>query len=384
MRPYRHTPQGAVVLSRCLDLAPRIAHRTPRALLAAEISETGVSALLAAQGVALLNSERLLEVAREVSRAAAEARLWVAFVKGAALYLTKRVPPSARAASDIDVLIAPEDSLRAVHLMERLGFRPDLGSPPCDHQLPPLHRQEGEVVELHLFLPGVRLPGQRAFLGLDALRDEGLLEPIPGMGEVAFAPRAAVLVAHALVHGIAQHGFAPQSYPLMRMLADLCDLGIGEDSSRPAWATAISLTRDFVSSEEASATWDLCSRIRAEDPLEAVLKGGGAAEALLAHIVAGAQDPSYRRGLKMRALGSTPSLLPFPLSLARDVARSLWPPRAQLLALHPGKASPLSRATSRVARPLLQARRAFESWRSARASRRAKPSVGVESWGKHR
>ncbi len=376
MRLFCLGPHEAVVLSRRLDLAPRIAHRTPRALLDQELPATGVAALVASLGAAALANERLLGATREVLEAGAEIGGAV-LLKGMALFLTGRTPVEARGASDVDILVAERSEAAMAAALERRGFHADTTGPPCEHQLPGFHRAPGETVEVHRFLPGVRQPGRDGFASLGSLEADGLLERLPGLPGPVFTPSSPVLMAHALVHGLAQHGFAPHAYPLMRMIADLIDLGVGAPAGRESWERAGSFVARHVGVGEREGAWELCRHLVAGEPWPEALRREDPAEALLAHIVAGALDPCYERSLRLRIPGSAPSLLPRPLAWLRDVGRSLWPTTAHLDALEGPNGSRGRLPGARVRRIMTQVRRAFGSaWSVLRLGRgEARPAV---------
>jgi hypothetical protein len=374
-------PREAVVLANSLGLGPRIVTRNSRAILEEELGAAEVRSLLAALGVALLGNETLLRTTREVADAAAKLGSPIVVLKGMALHLTGRSPLGARWASDVDVLVAEAQLASLASALEERGYQAHTGGPACDHQLPDFQRGPGENVDVHRFLPGVRLPGRRGFADLDSLEAAGLLEPLPMLAGRSFSPAASVLAAHALVHGIAQHGFAPQSYPLMRMVCDLADLGVGTPPASTMWTRATALTEGHVRTDEAAATWDLCERLVSGAALPPVLpRGGDGADILLGHILAGALDPVYRDSLRLRVFGSTPSVLPWPLPWARDVARSLWPTDSHLRALSGSKAPRFGALGARVSRPIVQVGRAMRSgWSAVRARRRQAHRTAVES-----
>jgi Uncharacterised nucleotidyltransferase len=380
MRLFCPGPHMAVVLSRALDLGPRIALRNSRAALDQELGAAEARALVAALGATILSSETLLRTTREVAEAAAELGVTIVVLKGMALHLTGRTPIGARGASDVDVLVSDADLPAIAGALERRGFRADRGGPPCEHQLPGLQRGPGENVDVHRFVPGVCLPGHRGFADVTGLERCGLLDPLPALAGRSFAPALPVLAAHALVHGIAQHGFAPQSYPLMRMVCDLVDLGVGRPSAAAMWAAATTLAHGYVDAAETAATWELCERLSAGAPVPSVLRGDTiTADTLLAHILASAQDTAYRDSLRLRVFGSAPSLLPRPVAWLRDVARSLWPSDAHLRALSAGRPRLFGLVGARLGRPVTQARRAARAcWSAARIRRRAS-ATGVES-----
>lgn len=225
------------------------------------------------------------------------------------------------------------------------GFQQADGVAECDHQLLPFERERGERVELHRFLPGVSRPGERRFAGVEDLEAAGVLRPVAGWPEGTRVPNADVLAAHALVHGIAQHGLAPRSYPLMRMLADLIDLGATGLEGGALLARAHAWIARHVSLEEISAVHATVSALAA---------GRVENSALLDHVLAGLLDDRYVASLKLRGLGSEPSQRPQVVARSRAAWHALFPGRARLAGLAPGQ----STALGAVLRPFVVAWRA--------------------------
>jgi hypothetical protein len=351
-----------------MDLAPRIVDRTSRVLLEREIGIEATRGLVSTHAVAHLAIDSLLDLARDVARIARDRDTPVVFLKGIALHLTGRVRPGCRWACDVDALVPGERIEELVAALSERGFIAAPGVT-CEHQWTPLRRPSGETVELHRFLPGVRLEGEKGFATIEDLESRGLIEPLPSLGAGVGAPDPTILAAHALAHGIAQHGFAPASYPMTRMLADLVDLGWGEEAHSRFRGAVGALTAGDVTEREAEATWDLCAVLRRGETLPSVIGQGPPDHLkLLAHVVAGALDLQYADALKLRIFGSGPSLLPRPLAFMRDAARSLWPNRAQVEALRGKPTSRFDMAVFRLARPFDLFRRAVRSTRSAAAA----------------
>ena len=325
-------PERAVEAARALDLAPRIATRVPVSCLVPELGEEQARRLTAARGVAALSSTELLETARLLALTAAEAGIPIVLLKGSALQARGFVSIGSRWMSDVDVLVAEPAVEPLADALRTSGFEPLAGTVACEHQIAPL-RRAGHTLEIHRFLPGVVPPGETRFATADALLRHQALEPLAGWPAGTRIPAPRVLAAHALVHGIAQHGFAPQSYPLTRMLADLADLGASSVAAAAAWAVP------HVSGDEARAASDLVRELAAGVLPEA--------SPLLAHAVFGLSDARYAASLRFRALGSVPSLLPRPLAFARDVWQALFPGRARLAGLYGREGSDLSRAARR-------------------------------------
>jgi hypothetical protein len=357
-RPDSLDSRAAVEAARALDLAPRIGLRTARARLHADLGEGGARTLRAAQGLAAVSATTLLDLARDVARTAAAHDIPAVFLKGIALHARGTVPIGARWLSDVDVLVPPASAERLDAALRASGFEQAPGSVESEHQLPPL-RRGGQSVEIHRFLPGVTPPGRRGFATADDLARAGALEALQDWPAGSTTPNRSLLAAHALVHGIAQHGFAPRTYPLTRMLSDLVDLRFGEDEA--LLGSALAWTLGHVSAEEALATRDLCRSLVAGEIPEA--------SPLLAHAVFGLTDDRYAASLKLRALGSGPSTQSRPIAFARDAWKAVFPGRDRLRGLYGSEGSDLARAAWR---PLdLGCRLARTAWSAAALRLRA-------------
>jgi hypothetical protein len=339
------SPGLAVELSRRLDLSPRIAARNDPALLARDLGSEAARTFTAVRGVAQMTADRLGALARDVAAIAATIDVPIVLLKGAALHATGRIALGARWAGDVDVLV-PEAALERMSVALRSqGFRESIGVLDCEHQLPALERGDGEVVELHRFLPGVSRPGERRFATLEILESAGALRRVPGWPTGTRVPDIHVLAAHALVHGIAQHGLSPHSYPLTRMLADLIDLGAAGAEGGALMVEAHAWTAHHVTDEEAQA---------GHATVVALANGRPENSALLDHVLAGLLDDDYAASLKLRALGSGPSRSPRFVAVAREAWRAVFPGRERLAGLSPGT----SPGVAALARPFVVAARA--------------------------
>jgi hypothetical protein len=169
-----------------------------------------------------------------------------------------------------------------------------------EHQLPALSHPERGVVEVHRIVPGLRLGGSLSASWEDLAR-ERLLIPLADLPGRCSAALPEVQAAHALVHGLGQHGFSPFAYSLLKMLADLQDLGDGALTPRAlAW-----VERD-VPTPEAEAVRRLVARLAAgEDP--AAWEIGLPEETLLRHILAGRLDSDYASALRLGLFRPQPS-----------------------------------------------------------------------------
>ncbi len=249
---------GALAAARRFEVSSRVAVRQGRARLAAELGAETAAAFQHDLTTAAAQGLRIEFLLREVATLAAEREIPLVLLKFAALSAAGTVAPGARTACDLDVLVPPE---RAGELQEALlarGFRSS-GQPGFEHQLPAIVHPAGGVLEVHRLMLGVR-PDAGGSATVASLERAGLLTPAPGLPG-CFLPAHEALMAHALVHGIGQHGFWPDSYPLLRTLADLIDLGFHQEEALAERATGL-VARD-VNPEEAEAVQDLCRALAA-------------------------------------------------------------------------------------------------------------------------
>ncbi len=287
----------AVALAQDLDLLGRIASRIPDATLALEVGAPGLQAAVAERRRVAASTLRILRTAGRVAEIAAGAGLPVAFLKGTALHLAGHALVSARSTSDIDVL-APggraEDLQRA---LRTAGFEPR-GTTRSLHHLAPLGQRADPWVEVHLEIPGCVVPGRAGSMNFEALDGNGCLLALGALPGRSVVPAPGILAAHALVHGIDDHGFGADRYPPMRMLCDLADV-LGPAPLHPAIARQVGrFVGDAVSPVERDAALTLVARLVSAGLT--VLGEPSPAGTLLAHLVAGALDPDYRDALRLR------------------------------------------------------------------------------------
>jgi len=372
-------PEEAVARARALHLAPRIAARHARSPgtghrsgLAAQLGSDAAAILTTARRAAAARDAQLEACALEVRRTAAGLGMELVLLKYAALRAIGAVAPGSRLAADVDVLVRRSDVERLWRTLRDRGFRPT-GQPGWEHQLPGLaHPGLGEV-ELHVHLPGVGIGGAGSGRSatLETLAAAGALEALPDRDEASpgtTVPARPVLLAHALVHGLAQHGWAPASYPPFRSVSDWIDLGLGRDDDRALLTAALPWIRGSVAEPEAEAAREL-ARLLTEGSPEA-LEGATGGAILGRHLLAGVLDPVYARSLKLRRLGPAPGAGatggglaggPTPSGplggAARTLAHALFPERAELAHLYGPWRSPAGLLGRRLLRPLDLARR---------------------------
>jgi hypothetical protein len=337
-------PAAALALARRFEVSARIAVRQGRQRLAAELGEEAAAGFAGDRARAAAVGMRLMEEVRRVAGVAAALGVPLACLKFAALEGTGLLAAGSRGACDVDLLVPGERAGELWRALLAAGFRGS-GLPEAEHQLPALIGPQGGVVEIHRHLPGVRLAGA-ASATFEALAAAGLLRPLPDLPGRCAAPTPEVQAAHALVHGLGQHGYWPSSYSLLKMVADLLDLGAAGPGALTDRAAAW-VARD-VSADEAAAVRRLTRRLAAgEDP--AGWQGGE--EELLRHILAGRLDAGYADALRLGLFRPQPSERSRPVQLARAVLGAVFLSDAQIEAVYGRPRSRLGYLGRRLARP---------------------------------
>jgi hypothetical protein len=322
----------AVDLAERLDLTARIGARNPQEALTRKVGEGAAKAFVDAYrqtAAACLAVERLC---RELADIGNEADIPIIFLKGAALLVSGRVQAGVRGMSDIDLLTRERDAPSFQERMIQRGWSEVVG-PTGEHQLQILTHGSGLGLEVHTMILGVRITGSASASG-DDLIDRGLTVPLPDPLEGGAVPVEEVLLAHLLVHGIAQHGLKPQSYPMMRLVADaqdLCENGTRWDELLPA---ALSWIGSDVALEEAGAVRDLVQRLGGgKNPTE-IAGADDRPGQLLRHIIAGVLDDRYCRGLRLRGLSTPVAARSASRTLVKNAFETVWLTRPQIEMLY--------------------------------------------------
>jgi hypothetical protein len=369
-------PAAALAAARRFEVSPRVAARLGRSRLAAELGSEVAAGFqrdllaTAAQGL------RLQALLMDVAAVAAGRSIPLVLLKFAALEASGALVPGARAACDLDLMAPPERARELQEVLVAGGFRAS-GLPDSEHQLPALIHPAGGVLEVHRLMLGVR-PDGAGSATVATLERAGLLVPaadLPG----CFLPAREVQMAHVLVHGIGQHGFWPDSYPLLRTLSDLADLGFHDEAAAPLARRATGLVARDVSEAEAEAVRQLCaalvagqdlvlsgregaplSRSAGEGPgeggpssrsAEGARSAGEGARLLLLHILAGRLAPDYASALRLSLFRSQPSDRRPAVRLVRSVLGAVFLSRAQIDAIYGPPRHPLGYLGRRLARP---------------------------------
>ena len=357
---------AAAELALRFGLAARIAARQSADRLVGELGAAAAAKIKRQRALSTAQEMRLFETLTEVDSAAADLRVPYAPLKGQALVLGGFAPEGGRPSADLDLLV-PEGKLDALQKeLIRRGL--EVAGEAYEHQAPALRHASGGVVELHRIVPGVRLEAKKSAT-FEALAAAELLGPPAAVrfrprGDLRL-PRREVLAAHALAHGIAQHGLAPAAFPGFLFLADLVDLAFRGSGGRAALATVAPWIARDVSFEEAEAALDLATALAAAD---ATLfdPPRSPARLLLDHFHAGLTDPRYATSLKTRLLEHPLSDRPQAVAKAELLAKTLVPTRQKGIGTSAKGESWLAYLGRLAGRPLELVRR----WRKARAAGR--------------
>ncbi len=201
------------------------------------------------------NLSRLAELAR-ISAAFAERRLDLISLKGVHLALTAYSHPGIRYMRDLDILVRPPVVVAAQETLEALGYRPtETGDPHAvmqvtHHFYPYLHRETGNLVELHWALGGGFHRLDEAHLENVWARQETLA--LPGGGSVRVMS-AEHLTAYVLLHASHQHLF--EFGPLL--LADMAGL-LAAAGPRLDWSELVRCVRGWRCSRGAYLGLRIC------------------------------------------------------------------------------------------------------------------------------
>lgn len=348
---------AALAAARRLGMASRIGAKRGWQALATEVGAEAAAGFHRDRLAAGFSALTVLALTRELAEVSAGLGIPLVLLKFAALHLAGAITPGSRAAADLDALVPTDRAKDLTAALRARGFevRPLWDQ---EHHLPALVHPERGAVELHLLLPGVsaprapgapRRPRERRFAGYEELAAAGALRPAEGVAGSSSIPANEVLAAHALAHGIAQHGWAPAAYPLMRMLADLVDLGVAGPNGGELIAGAQRWLTGSVDPEETAAARALCVALN-EGDLDALSDRDGAAQ-LLAHVLAGALRDDYRRALKLRGTLTGLTERP-PLRIALcQLGGAVFLSRRQIDAIYGPPRSWLGYLGRRLARP---------------------------------
>ena len=353
-------PAGVAELARRFDLGPRIVARHGAARVEERLgpaAEELVRAHRRAVAVGLAGERTALELARRAAASGSD----IIFLKGAALRLVAPGAPGWRPLVDLDVLLDREQGARLRQALVADGWAAaeEPGNP---QHLPPILDPRGTAVDIHFRLRGVRVAAER-WATAGELLAAGLCRPA-GLADGAWVPRPPLLAAHLAAHAIEQHGSRPGTYPLLRTVADLVDLEAVDPLSR---SEILAMVADELGADELAALFGL-ARALAAGRTSGGGEAEGGAEILLRHVVAGALDADYRRGLAIDHTAGRLRQARRDGELMRYIARKLKPPAESPDVEVGGSAGDPGSVRRRVLRPIHLAAR-FTSAAAARLRR---------------
>lgn len=350
-------PRDALVAARRFEMSSRIASRQGRERLAGELEPAAAAGFQRDHAAAAATGLRFLALAGEVAEAAAPLDLPLVLLKFAALEKAGFAALGARSACDLDILAPEERAEELQQALLALGWRHS-GMPAMEHQLPPIEHPNGGVVEVHRLILGVRLDGG-ASATVEALGRHDLLRPFADLPGRCAAPAVEVLAAHALVHGLGQHGWWPASYSLLKTIADLIDLGAHHPDTTPDTmpgatlaARAAALVAQDVTAAEAAAAFELCAALsEGTDLLAMDAEPSTGAAVLLRHILAGRLDAEYATSMRLGFFRPQPSDRRPVIRFVRSVLAAVFLTRGQIDAIYGPPRSSLGYLGRRLARP---------------------------------
>jgi hypothetical protein len=356
--PAPPSDREALDLARRFDLAARIGGRHPIDALGRELGARTASAFALEHGLVRRAAAGLGELTALLASTAAGLGVPVVLLKFAALRAGGFVADGLRVAGDVDALVPAERAEALAEALARHGLVP-AGFRDEPHQLATRRDAEGRRLDLHLHVPGLRVGEGEAPVTFAVLAAAGLLRRVGLPGE-CFVPSPAVLVAHALVHALAHH--APHTYPQIRLVGDLLDLGAAGDDGALARAAEPFVGNELTPAEMAAAV-ALARRLGSADAsLFEAGEGASPEGLLLRHLVAGVLDDDYRHALRLQGLRARVGRARGPrelvTALARYVWRALFITDAQVEVLYGRPRSRLGYLGRRLARPFDLAARA--------------------------
>lgn len=224
-----HDPDAALALARVCDLEPRIGARQPADLLIAELGPGVAEQFLEAYRETAARTMLLTAATRALSLVAQQVGAPIILLKGIALHACGAALLGSRPTSDIDVLVPRGAGEALTRELQEHGYVGQFRVGSEHHHPAELIHAGGFEVEIHVKICGLCLGSSRRWAQAPDLTSAGLCEPADGWPRGVLLPSRDVLIAHAIVHGIAFHGAEPQLYSPFRMLSDLVDLGFGND-----------------------------------------------------------------------------------------------------------------------------------------------------------
>jgi hypothetical protein len=355
----------AIDVSERLGLTARIGARIPAGRLLAEVGEMAVATFTKAYADAAALDLAAAGLCRQLAILGETLRLPVIVLKGAALRESGVTPRGSRQACDVDVLTLESrlDDLHGALVSE--GYRVS-GMRGAEHELEALYHPSGLMVEVHRYLRGVRISEERIATA-DHLLDYGLCRGSDNDAVGLLVPEPHVLLAHLLVHGIAQHGHAPWSYPLLRLVGDVQDMGLDSDGWSGFLDRGWRWIAGDVSRREATAVWELGRRLATGEAPQSIIDGREPAGLILSHMVEGTLDDEYQRSLRLHHLMHPVAGTSTRRTILRKVTTNVWLRRGEIDQIYGPQPNAARYLAMRLWRPVDLALQAVGSFRARSA-----------------
>jgi hypothetical protein len=338
--------QQTKVLVDRFGLGGRIIARQGAHVVATELGEDAAEELRRELRVTAGRTIRLLDLARQLAVQIDNLGGKCVLLKSAALHLGGYAVTGTRPASDIDILVEDERTSVLVRSLASQGWS-QARLVGADHALPTLYHPSQANFDVHTSLPFIRRSGSRSWAVFGELLEGGILELLTDHPPSCFLPRRYFLIAHTLAHG-----WSPHRYPLLRMLADLQDLGLGDDTVESFVRDGYPWIAEEVSLDEVHAMARLCTHL--EQGNVAALLGDdrhSGASRVLRHLLASYLDREY--GLSLRLEGALRWRRKRPPGSHRRIFRNLFfPAREAIQAIYGPQKGRLGILKWRLLRPL--------------------------------
>ena len=222
----------------------------------------------------------------------------------------------------------------------------------------------GGGLEVHHRLIGIRVADENGVSAAECL-SMGLCKKVSSLVGDCFVPTETLLLAHFLVHGLAQHGMSPQAYCSLRLLADLQDLEFSGPRGEAFFKRAFGWIERAVSRQKVEASRELLRRFEAGERASRIVDADDDAGFLLRHMLAGYDDVDYQRALTLLRLLEEFDSSKRGRAVLRNAGRALWLRRAQIDVIYGRPKTSLGYLGWRLWRPFDLVRRLVRAGLSA-------------------
>ena len=341
------------------DLAPRFVMQRSRHAVQGYLGQSARS-VIAPTYMALASQQRMLSGIPALGYAADEIGIPIAFLKSAALHLGGHTRLGWRNAGDVDVLVPEASARRYWSALQERGWRAlEAEGAELDHALPLLGHPVFGRVEVHWATLGIDAGGRRLTTTFADLARARLLLELSGYPGRVMVPCSSFLAAHAVVHGLGQHGFVID-YPFFRIVSDLLDLGVAAGASlRDLCSPWLAGT---ISAEEIDALQTLTVHLAGGDSslFDGLSASNEPESILLRHFLVAGLEPAYRDLLRFRLAFSVLSHEHRHRTLFLRAVRSLFPEPGHLASLYGTPRSAVTAGLQRLIHPFVQLGRALQ------------------------